>query len=252
MSILAIQNLTCGYNNSIVIKNLNLSISSDAVTGLVGPNGAGKSTLFQALTGSIKPIEGAVYWDSVRIDGKMPHEIARLGISRTFQIPHIFESLTVEQNIGLFSINNPGINPLNALLRRHLVRDYERSIQSRIDEILKIVHLDEVRKNLAGNISGGQKKLLEIGRVLMADPKYLLLDEPGAGVNPILMETIIDVLLALKNVKGIGFLLVEHNMGIINQICDQVAVMNFGELIDFDRPSVVFNNPNVIEAYSGF
>lgn len=232
------------------VDGISFTLRAGTITGLVGPNGAGKTTLFNTIAGVHRPSSGSITFAGRRIDGRAPHRIFHEGLVRTFQIPRPFGRMTVLENTMLVPARQAGERFWNNWVRRAKVRAEERAGRERAREVLDFVGLERLSGEYAENLSGGQQKLLELARVLMADPKLILLDEPGAGVNPTLLVTIMDKLQAL-NARGIGLLLIEHNMDLIAALCDPVLVMAQGKLILEGPPAVVRSDERVLEAYLG-
>jgi ABC-type branched-subunit amino acid transport system ATPase component len=230
------------------LNGVDLSIPAGAITALIGPNGAGKTTMFNAITGVIPPDGGTIRFAGQDITGWRPDAIARAGLTRTFQIARGIPRLSVMENLLLYAIDQKGERLLPALFGAG--RAAAAEAESRAWAILKRLNLGHVANNAAGALSGGQKKLLEIGRALMAQPRLILLDEPIAGVNPSLAEEIADHLLALRD-DGMSFLVVEHHMDIVARICDPVIVMAEGRWLTQGSFAEVANDARVQEAYMG-
>jgi len=232
------------------VDRVSLSVAEGTITGLIGPNGAGKTTLFNMLAGALKPTAGSITFQGRRIDGRPPYAIFRTGLARTFQIPRPFAEMTVLENVMLVPMGQSGERFWNNWLRRGTVRAEERATRDRARETLAFVGLERLAGDYAKNLSGGQQKLLEIARALMADPQLILLDEPGAGVNPTLLGSIMDKLQDIHE-RGVTFLIIEHNMDLIAALCDPVLVMAQGSLLMVGSPDAVRSDPRVLEAYLG-
>ena len=212
------------------VDGVSLTVEAGTITGLIGPNGAGKSTLFALLAGELKPHSGEVRFAGERIEGAMPDRIFRAGLARTFQIPRPFPQMTVLENVMLAPIGQAGERFWNNWVRPGAVRAEERRHRERAHEVLDFTGLGGKAQELAGQLSGGQQKLLELARVMMVEPKLILLDEPAAGVNPALLQLLIEKILAL-HARGMTFLIIEHNMDMVMRICRPIIVMAQGRVI---------------------
>jgi len=233
------------------VNDCSFDVPAGSITGLIGPNGAGKTTVFSLVAGFHVPDSGTVTFDGHNITGLPSHRIFHYGLSRTFQIPREHKSMTLLENLMLVPPDQAGENPLNTMFRFGRVRQQERRIRDKAREILEFVSLTHLEHEYAGNLSGGQKKLLELARTLMADPKLVLLDEPAAGVNPTLMGRIRERIVELNRDRGITFLLIEHDMPLVMGLCDPVIVMNAGRKLAEGPPETVRSDPRVLEAYLG-
>ena len=246
---LNVESVYKSFGGILALNGLTFSVESNSITGLIGPNGSGKSTLFNVISGFYGKDSGEIYVRGEKIEGIEPYRIAMLGVGRTFQISEVPEKMTVLENLLLAPKRQIGEGILNVFLHPLKIRrENEQSLKSAY-EILELVQLYDLRNEYAGNLSGGQKKLLSLGRILMSDPVLLLLDEPTAGVNPTLVK---DLIIAIKNLraeKGQTILLVEHNMKVISEICDRVIVLNFGKKIAEGTPEEIQKNEEVLEAY---
>ena len=232
------------------LRGCSLSIAKATITGLIGPNGAGKTTLFNVISGILKPDGGEIRFNNEKIDGLPTHLIARKGLLRTFQIPRVLNRMTVTENLLLYSKEQFGERIWPNFLQHHRVLRQEKEIQERAKEVLEFANLFPLRNAYAMELSGGQKKLLELARVLMADPQIILLDEPGAGVNPTLMNELIKRIQQLKE-KGITFLLIEHDMDLVLKLCEPVIVMTEGKRLTEGSFLDIRWDPRVLEAYLG-
>lgn len=233
------------------VEDASLTIAQGSITGLIGPNGAGKTTLFNVIAGLYTPDSGSVVFEGKDITGKKPHELFERGILRTFQIAHEFSSLSVRENLMVVPAAQSGERLLETWIRPSKVRLEEVQNRERAEEVIDFLQLDAVADELAGNLSGGQKKLLELGRTMMADPKIVFLDEVGAGVNRTLLRTIGDSIIRLNQERGYTFCMIEHDMDFIGRLCDPVIVMASGGVLATGTPEEVMNNEAVIEAYLG-
>ena len=228
-----------------------LTIEGGSITGLIGPNGAGKTTLFNVIAGNLPPTSGTVYLDGEDITGLKPHELFDKGLLRTFQIAHEFSTLTVRENLMMVPGQQAGERLIDTWLRPGKVRAQEEEIRAKADEVIDFLEIPQVADELAGNLSGGQKKLLELGRTMMVDAKIVFLDEVGAGVNRTLLNTIGDAILRLNKERGYTFCMIEHDMDFIARLCDPVIVMAEGHVLTEGTIDEVKNNEQVIEAYLG-
>ncbi|HEY8417397.1 MAG TPA: ABC transporter ATP-binding protein [Limnochordales bacterium] len=249
-AILEVRNLIKEFGGIRAVDDCSFTVQKGSITGLIGPNGAGKTTAFNMVTGFIRPDRGEVRFRGERIDGLPPHVIFRKGIARTFQIPRELRLMTVLENLMLVPLDQGGEGLWRSWFLPGSVRAEEERIYRRALEVLEFVQLSHLRDELAANLSVGQKKLLELARVLMADPELILLDEPAAGVNPTLMKKLAGYVRTLRD-QGKTFLLVEHNMDLIADLCDWVIVMNNGRRLVEGKPEEVRRHPQVLEAYLG-
>jgi branched-chain amino acid transport system ATP-binding protein len=232
------------------LNGVSIEVARGSVTGLIGPNGAGKTTLFDVVSGLLPPDAGEIRLGSHRLDGRPAHAIARLGVARTFQIPRPLARLTVLENLLLYAKDQSGEQLRGLVIRRAAIARQETTLASRAVEILDLTDLGALRDAPAGTLSGGQKKLLELARVLMADPALILLDEPGAGVNPTLMRSLVAAIREL-HARGMTFLLIEHDMDLITELCDPVIVLAEGRRLVEGPFAEVRRDPRVLEAYLG-
>jgi ABC-type branched-subunit amino acid transport system ATPase component len=232
------------------VDGVDLAIEAGTITGLIGPNGAGKTTLFNLIAGALAPESGAIRFRGERIDRLAPDRIFARGLARTFQIPRPFPQMTVLENVLLAPLDQAGERFWNNWVRAGRVRGEERRARERALEVLDLCDLADKAGELAGRLSGGQQKLLELARVLVADPKLILLDEPAAGVNPALLETLVDRIVRL-NRGGVTFLVIEHNIDLVLALCRPVVVMAQGQLIYAGDAAGVRADPRVLDAYLG-
>ncbi len=232
------------------VDGVSFEVDQGTIAGLIGPNGAGKTTLFNTLAGQHRPDSGEISLDGRRLDLLEPHDVFKAGLSRTFQIPRPFPEMTVLENLMLVPERQLGEFFWNNWVRSNQVERQERAICGQASEIISFCGLAEVMDDLAGTLSGGQLKLLELARVLMANPKIILLDEPAAGVNPTLLESLIEKLVEL-NRRGQSFLIIEHNIDMVMALCDPVMVMAEGRLIFTGSAADARENPAVLDAYLG-
>ncbi len=233
------------------LDHCSLQVSQGTITGLIGPNGAGKTTLFNLVTGFLKPTSGRIFFQGERIDGLSPHSIFGKGIVRTFQVPRELKLMTVLENLMLVPGNQLGENLWAPWLVPFLVRKQERQILDKALDVLDFVDLWHLRNESAGNLSSGQKKLLELARTLMCGPQLVLLDEPGAGVNPTLMKRLVSSIEELCHEAGITFFIIEHDMDLVTRLCNPVIVLGEGEKIAEGTPEEIKADERVLEAYLG-
>ena len=233
------------------VDGASLEIKKGSITGLIGPNGAGKTTLFNVIAGVLKPTSGRVTMAGEDITGLPPHTLFHKGLLRTFQIAHEFGSMTVRENLMMVPAGQSGETLWNAWFRRGQIASEERSLAQKADEVLEFLTIDHLADEKAGNLSGGQKKLLELGRTMMVDAKIVFLDEVGAGVNRTLLNTIGDAILRLNQERGYTFCMIEHDMDFIGRLCDPVIVMAEGHVLAEGTIDEIKANEQVIEAYLG-
>ena len=250
-NILQVNNLSKFFGGLKAISNCSLKIKKGSITGIIGPNGSGKTTLFNLIAGNLKPNKGSVYFDNEDITGIPSYELFSKGVLRTFQIAHEFTNLTVLENLMMVPAGQSGELLVNALFKPRLVNEEEKKIKQKALEVIKFLNLTHLEKELAGNLSGGQKKLLELGRTMMVDAKIVLLDEVGAGVNRALLKDIGSAILRLNKEKGYTFCMIEHDMDFISRLCDPVIVLAEGSVLFQGTSDEVKNNEQVIESYLG-
>ncbi|MEK9855988.1 MAG: ABC transporter ATP-binding protein [Rhodobiaceae bacterium] len=248
---IVVENLSKHFGGIKAVDNVSLSIAPGSITGLIGPNGAGKTTLFNVIAGLHAPTSGRVLLDDQDITGLPPHELFARGMLRTFQIAHEFSTLTVRENLMLVPGGQSGERLMDAWLRPARVRAEEIELRRKADEVIEFLQISQVADELAGNLSGGQKKLLELGRTMMVDAKIVFLDEVGAGVNRTLLRTIGDAIQRLNRERGYTFCMIEHDMDFISRLCDPVIVMAEGAVLATGTAAEVRANEEVIEAYLG-
>jgi branched-chain amino acid transport system ATP-binding protein len=249
--ILIVQEVSKSFGGLQAVNKASLEVGAGSITGLIGPNGAGKTTLFNLITGFLSPDSGAIFFQGERIDGLPAHQVFRRGLVRTFQIPHELGSMTVIENLMLVPMKQAGERLWNTWLLPWRVSREEAANFARAEEVLRFLNLHHLRDEYAANLSGGQKKLLELGRTLMCDPKMILLDEPAAGVNRTLMRQIVADIRRLRDELGITFFVIEHDMDIIALLCDRLIVMSEGAKLAEGTPAEVRADERVLEAYLG-
>lgn len=233
------------------VDGASLRIETGSITGLVGPNGAGKTTLFNVIAGVLEPTFGEVWMDGENITGLKPHELFGKGLLRTFQIAHEFSSMSCRENLMMVPADQIGETLWNTWFGRKRIADQERALRAKADEVLEFLTVEHLADHPAGAISGGQKKLLELGRTMMVDAKIVFLDEVGAGVNRTLLNTIADAILRLNKERGYTFCVIEHDMDFIGRLCDPVIVMAEGKVLAEGTLDQIKANEDVIEAYLG-
>jgi branched-chain amino acid transport system ATP-binding protein len=239
---IVVENLHKRFGGVHAVNGASLSIQPGSITGLIGPNGAGKTTLFNVIAGLYQPTSGKVLLDGEDITGLKPHELFHKGVLRTFQLAHEFSTLTVRDNLMMVPPNQAGESLLNTWFKPSLVKAHEEEVRAKADEVIRFLEIEHVADEFAGNLSGGQKKLLELGRTMMVDAKIVFLDEVGAGVNRTLLHKIGD---------AITFCLIEHDMEFVARLCDPVICMAEGTVLAEGTIDEVKNNEQVIEAYLG-
>jgi len=233
------------------VDGASLEIAEGSITGLIGPNGAGKTTLFNVIAGVLPPTSGRVHMGDEDITGLPPHELFHKGLLRTFQIAHEFASMTCRENLMMVPGGQSGETLWNTWVGRKRIADEERALRAKADEVLEFLTVEHLADEKAGQISGGQKKLLELGRTMMVDAKIVFLDEVGAGVNRTLLNTIGDAILRLNKERGYTFVVIEHDMDFVRQLNSFVTVLNEGKILAEGTLAELQDNPEVIEAYLG-
>ena len=233
------------------VQEANIEVVKGSITGLIGPNGAGKTTLFNLLSNFIRPDKGRVIFDGEPIHRLQPYQIAQQGLVRTFQVARALSRLSVLDNMLLGAQKQTGENFWQVQFQPHIVAKEEKQLKERAMFLLESVGLEKKASDYAGGLSGGQRKLLEIGRALMTNPKLILLDEPAAGVNPRLIDDICGRILSWNRNDGMTFLIIEHNMDVVMSLCDRVWVLAEGKNLAVGTPTEIQNNAKVLEAYLG-
>jgi branched-chain amino acid transport system ATP-binding protein len=248
---IVVEDLHRHFGGFRAVDGASLTIRTGTITGLIGPNGAGKTTLFNVIAGRLPPTSGRVLMDGEDITGLPPHVLFGKGLLRTFQIAHEFGSMTVRENLMMVPPNQAGETLWNSWFARSRVAADEKRIRDKADEVLDFLTISHLADQKASMISGGQKKLLELGRTMMVDAKIVFLDEVGAGVNRTLLNTIGDAIQRLNKERGYTFCVIEHDMDFIGRLCDPVICMAEGKVLAEGTVEQVKNDERVIEAYLG-
>lgn len=248
---LKVDHVTRTFDGFVAVDDMSIEVPDNGLVGLIGPNGAGKSTLFSLVSGFMVPDSGTVSFGGEDITRMDPARRARRGLARSFQVPREFTHMTVRENLAVAVPNQPGERLVQLYLAPGLVRRREREVMQEVDAVLDLVRLTHVADSPAGKLSGGQRKLLELGKLLLARPKLMLLDEPFAGVNPVLIGELSDFIRQIHAERGIGFLIVEHNLGALTRLVDTLFVMDRGKLLAHGDPHTVLADSAVHSAYIG-
>ena len=246
-----VENVTKSFGGLTAVNNCSLTIQKGAITGLIGPNGAGKSTLFNIISGFEKADAGHVYLNERDVTNWDPHHLFEQGLMRTFQVPHEFDRMTVLENLMIVPAAQRGENVFNSLFRWRRVKAQEQEVRRRALDVTDFLQLGHLKTELAGNLSGGQKKLLELGKTMMADTNFVLLDEPGAGVNRTLLRSLAADIKRLNAELGYTFCIVEHDMDLITELCDPVIVMAQGRVLAEGAMEDLRKHHEVRQAYLG-
>ncbi len=233
------------------VDGASMRIDEGSITGLIGPNGAGKTTLFNVIAGVLPPTSGRVKMLGEDITGLPPHELFHKGLLRTFQIAHEFSSMTCRENLMMVPGGQAGEAMWNTWFGRRRIANEERALRAKADEVMEFLTIEHLADHKAGMVSGGQKKLLELGRTMMVDAKIVFLDEVGAGVNRTLLNTIADAILRLNRERNYTFVVIEHDMDFIDKLCDPVICMAEGKVLATGTLDEIKANEHVIEAYLG-
>ena len=251
LNILQVDNLSKYFGGLAAVSDCSLKIKKGSITGIIGPNGSGKTTLFNLIAGNLKSSKGTVLFNDEDITDVPSYELFSKGVLRTFQIAHEFTNLTVLENLMMVPGKQSGENLMNALFKPNLVKQEETKVKKKALEVIDFLNLKHLSNELAGNLSGGQKKLLELGRTMMVDAKLVLLDEVGAGVNRTLLKEIGNAILRLNKEEGYTFCMIEHDMEFISRLCNPVIVMAEGSVLFEGTSDEVKKNEKVIESYLG-
>lgn len=251
MAMISVRDVHKHFGGFRAVDGATLEIETGSITGLIGPNGAGKTTLFNVIAGVLQPTSGQVLMEGEDITGLPPHELFHKRLLRTFQIAHEFGSMTCRENLMMVPGAQSGETLWNTWFGRKRIADEERALRAKADEVLEFLTISHLADQKASEISGGQKKLLELGRTMMVDAKVVFLDEVGAGVNRTLLYTIGDTILQLNKERGYTFVVIEHDMDFIGRICGPVICMAEGKKLAQGTLDEIKSNPQVIEAYLG-
>jgi branched-chain amino acid transport system ATP-binding protein len=250
-NMIVVENLEKRFGGFKAVDGASLRIETGSITGLIGPNGAGKTTLFNVIAGNLPPTSGQVFMDGEDITGLPPHDLFHKGLLRTFQIAHEFSSMTVRENLMMVPAAQSGETLWNTWFHRGQIAQEEAELAKKADDVLDFLTISHLADERAGNLSGGQKKLLELGRTMMVEAKVVFLDEVGAGVNRTLLNTIGDAIVRLNKERGYTFCVIEHDMDFIGRLCDPVIVMAEGKVLAEGSAADIMQNEAVIEAYLG-
>lgn len=248
---LEIDELSISFGGFRAVDDCSITVEKGSITGLIGPNGAGKTTLFNLVAGALQPTSGRIRFLGEDVTGLSPDALFAKGLVRTFQIPHEFHRLTARENLMMVAPDQPGERLAENWLRWAKVRGTEAGVRAKADEVLDFLNLSHVADQLAGELSGGQKKLLELGRTMMTDAKLVLLDEPAAGVNRTLLRDVEDKIQRLNTERGYTFILIEHDMEMIEKLCEPVICMAEGKVLIEGDFQTVRSDARVLEAYLG-
>ncbi|MEM8915783.1 MAG: ABC transporter ATP-binding protein [Pseudomonadota bacterium] len=246
-----VENACVSFGGLKAVDDVSFDIPTGQITGLIGPNGAGKTTLFNAIAGHVPLVSGRIYLGDRDITRLPPHARASLGLARTFQIPHEFTRLTVLENLLAAAEMPLGENIFNVVFRKGLYLQEEKAAFDAAWELIDFLEIAPVAQEQAGNLSGGQKKLLELGRALIRNPKIVLLDEIGAGINRTLLAKIAEKILLLNRERGLTFCLIEHDFGHVRSLCSEAIVLVQGQLLTRGNVEKVESDERVVEAYFG-
>ncbi|WP_075534329.1 ABC transporter ATP-binding protein [Candidatus Pelagibacter communis] len=249
--ILHVENISKFFGGLAAVNNCSLKIKKGSITGIIGPNGSGKTTLFNLIAGNLKSSKGSVIFNNENITNVPSYQLFSKGLLRTFQIAHEFSNLTVLENLMMVPSNQSGENLITALINPKLVEREEDQLKEKALEVIEFLNLKHLSNELAGNLSGGQKKLLELGRTMMVDAKLVLLDEVGAGVNRTLLKDLGTAIQRLNKEKGYTFCMIEHDIDFISRMCDPVIVMSEGSVLFEGTSDEVKKNDKVIDSYLG-
>jgi branched-chain amino acid transport system ATP-binding protein len=248
---LKVENLEKNFGGLQAVRGCSFEVEAGRITGLIGPNGAGKTTIFNMIAGAEQPSAGRIIFEGEDIAGLPTHSLFHRGILRTFQIPHEFGKLTVLENLMVVPPGQAGESLLRCWLSAGGVARQEAEVRARAEEVLEFLSLAPLRHELAENLSGGQKKLLELGRTMMSEARLVLLDEPGAGVNPTLLGKLAEMIRRLNTERGYSFFIIEHDMDLIGDLCDPVIVLAEGDVLMTGDMATVRRDPRVQDAYLG-
>lgn len=250
-ALLELRSVGKNFGGLQAVVDCSFEVQRGSITGLIGPNGAGKSTVTNLISGELRADSGQILLDGKNIAGRVAHEVARNGVARTFQLARELGRLTVMENLMFAPFPQRGESLWYALFPSAQVRQEEEEIRARARQLVQMLRLQDVRNEFAQNLSGGQKKLLELARAMMTRPKILLMDEPAAGVNPALIDQLLEYIRQMNLEMGVTILLIEHNLGVIESLCQDVVVMAAGTVLARGTMADLRRNPEVVEAYLG-
>ena len=250
-NILEIKRLSKNFGGLSAVADCSITFKKRSISGIIGPNGSGKTTLFNLIAGNLKSSSGNVIFDNENITNVPSYELFSKGLLRTFQIAHEFSNLSVLENLMMVPANQSGENLINNFLKPNLIKQEEKNVKEKAKEVVEFLNLGHLANELAGNLSGGQKKLLELGRTMMVDAKLVLLDEVGAGVNRTLLKDLGTAIDKLNKEKGYTFCMIEHDMDFIGRLCDPVIVMSEGSVLFEGTVEDAKKDEKVIESYLG-
>jgi branched-chain amino acid transport system ATP-binding protein len=250
-NMIEVRHVSKSFGGLKAVNDCSLSVAKGSITGLIGPNGAGKSTLFNMVAGNLKPTEGQIIFDGEDVTGLAPYQLYKKGMLRTFQIAHEFSHMTALENLMVAGADQPGESLFQSWFNPKHVAEFDMEIRKMAEDVIDFLKLGHVRNELAGNLSGGQKKLLELGRTMMTDAKAVLLDEVAAGVNRTLLKDLAANIQRMNKELGYTFFVIEHDMDLIAELCDPVIVMAQGTVIAEGPMEEIRANPEIIEAYFG-
>ena len=249
--LLKVNNASMIFGGLRAVSNLTMQIDEGELIGLIGPNGAGKTTAFNMLTGVYEPSEGEITFNGQRINGKKPYQVTQMGIARTFQNIRLFSELSVLDNVKIAFNNQIRYGLAEAIGRFGRYFKEEESIEEKALALLKILHLEKLRDEMAKNLPYGEQRRLEIARALATSPKLLLLDEPAAGMNPQETKELMEMIRWIKKEFNLSILLIEHDMGLVMNVCQRIYVLEYGICIANGTPDEIKHNKRVIKAYLG-
>ena len=250
-AVIDVRNVSKHFGGLAAVSSCSLKVERGTITGLIGPNGAGKSTLFNLVAGNLTPDAGHIFFDGADVTGLKPHQLFHRGMLRTFQIAHEFSNMTALENLMMVPPRQPGESLVTTWFNPAEVKRAELRVRQKAQDVIDFLKLGHVKNELAGNLSGGQKKLLELGRTMMVDAKVVLLDEVAAGVNRTLLQDLAANIERMNQELGYTFFVIEHDMDLIGRLCDPVIVMAAGQVIAQGPMEEIRANPEIIEAYFG-